>query len=102
MTISKVVRRLLFKTHLFEASFVSIIIHDENVENQGDEEVIAESDEDDDDTHIHDSILELYKNRHKSPEAFAQWQQLEQELFKKDAIKVEPIEENPVKTPIGN
>ena len=79
----------------------SIIIHDENVENQGDEDVIAESDEDDDDTHIHDSILELYKNRHKSPEAFAQWQQLEQELFKKDAIKVEPIEENPVKPPIG-
>ena len=28
--------------------------------------------------------MELYKNRHKNPEALQQWQQIEEELFKKN------------------
>ena len=41
-------------------------------------------DEDEDNEQIHDSIMELYKNRHKNPEALQQWQQIEEELFKKN------------------
>ena len=43
--------------------------------------------------------MELYKNRHKSPENLAKWQQIEKELFneaiKKDEVPMEPLIENP-------
>ena len=52
-----------------------------------------------DDQHFTDSIMELYKNRHKSPENLAKWQQIEKELFneaiKKDEVPMEPLVENP-------
>ena len=40
--------------------------------------------------------MELYKNRHKNPEALQQWQQIEEELFKnnKDLVMKNEIVEN--------
>ena len=39
------------------------------------------TDEDDSEAHFQDSILDMYRNRHKSPEAMRHWQQIEKELF---------------------
>ena len=54
------------------------------------------SDDEDEDNELHDSIMELYKNRHKNPEALQQWQQIEEELFKnnKDLVMKNEIVEN--------
>ena len=62
-------------------------------------------DEDEDNEQIHDSIMELYKNRHKNPEALQQWQQIEEELFKnnKDLVQMKnEIMENIVDDPDNN
>ena len=49
--------------------------------------------------------MELYKNRHKNPEALQQWQQIEEELFKnnKDLVQMKnEIMENIVDDPDNN
>ena len=57
------------------------------------------SEDEDEDQNFTDSLMEMYKNRHKSPENLAKWQQIEKELFheaiKKEDVPIEPLVENP-------
>jgi len=63
----------------------SVVIHDNHkLEHNFVDELEVSDDEDEDNEQIHDSIMELYKNRHNNPEALQQWQQIEEELFKKN------------------
>ena len=55
------------------------------------------------DQNFTDSLMEIYKNRHKSPENMLKWQQLEKELFneaiKKEEVPLEPLDTNPKMEP---
>ena len=64
-------------------------------QKEGRKKIKDESDDGDDsedisdaenDPHFTDSLMEIYKNRHKSPENMLKWQQIEKELFN-EAIK---------------
>ena len=64
----------------------SLIIHHdeccgENSKHPHSDEDDDATDEDDSEAHFQDSILDMYRNRHKSPEAMRHWQQIEKELF---------------------
>jgi len=63
----------------------SLIIHHDECcgENSkhSDEDEDASDEDDEESPFFQDSILDMYRNRHKSPEAMRQWQHIEKELF---------------------
>ena len=54
-----------------------------------------DEEEEEDDIQFKESILQIYKNRHKSPEDMRQWLQIEKEIFnKKEELQMEPLVKN--------
>ena len=82
----------------------SLMEKDQQKERKRDDDEDSEDISDaENDPNFTDSLMEIYKNRHKSPENMLKWQQIEKELFnetiKKDdenQVPLEPLDQNHV------